>query len=187
MQPETRLVRDHRDRSLAPGLFVPEERPTHRPRLRYRAHIDSEEDVKEARRAGLHLSLFDSATAARLGYPLEFKPRLLVAKDVAPAVDTRFKTISFSDPLAAGAPQLEDYIVAMLQVDPLGARRIARDNRKAINQVELLRKIFREGVEARAYRVRLDDFAPGLPKVGEPIPRVGLTAEDRRDFGRLPQ
>jgi hypothetical protein len=185
MQTETMIVRDHRDRSLAPGLFVPEERPTHRPRLRYRAHINSEEAVDEARRAGLSVSLFDSATAARLGYPLEFKPRLLVSKDVAPAVETHFKTISFSDPLAAGAPKLEDYIVAMLQVDPLGARRIAKQNRAMIDRVELLRKILREALEARAYRVRLDEFAPGLPKVGAPIPREGLTIEDHRDYGRM--
>lgn len=181
---ESALVREPTEPSLPKDVFVAEPRPSHRPRSRYRARIGSKEDVETARRAGLAVSLFEPERSESLGYPLSFKPRLLVAKSLVGAVDTKFPTISFSDERAARDPQLEDYVVAMLRIDTLGARRIARENRKRIDQARLLKRVLQEDLEARAYRVRLDEFAPGLPEVGHPISREGLEIEDRRDFGR---
>ena len=189
MKPETLLVRDPGDRSLSRSVFVRQEPVRGGQRARYRVRLRSSRDVDEARRAKLALSLLEPKTIANLGYPLSFKPRLLVGEHEAAAIDeTRFKPIIFHSESAARDPTLEDTIVAMLMIDPLGARRIAVRNRNSLDGVRLLKRILGEDKERLAYRVRLDEFAPGLPAVPgvRPIPRAGLQAEDRREFAQRP-
>jgi hypothetical protein len=181
------LIREPGDRTLSPSVFVRAGRPAHRPVTRYeRVRIHSESDVRAVRRAGLPVSVFDSALSESLGYPLTFRPALIVAREVLPLVETRFRTIAFADAQAARSPSIEDHIVAMLWIDTLGARRIARENAVRLDPARLLRRILVEGAEDRAYRVRLDEFAPGLPvPFGvKAIPRVALERDDRREFPR---
>jgi hypothetical protein len=140
--------------------------------------------VETVRRANLPISILDSRLSEALGHPLSFTPALIAAKELLPILDTGFRTITFTEAEAARSPRIEDFIVAMLRIDTLGARRIARANATVLDPVRLLKRILAEGLEARASRVRLDEFAPGLPKVPgvRPIAKSALASEDRRTF-----
>jgi hypothetical protein len=190
MRADISLVREPKDRTLPPSVFIRAERAPHRPVTRFiQVRIHSKEDVETVRRANLPVSLFDSARSEALGYPLSFKPILIVAKDHLPAIDTPFRAIPFLDSGAARSPSLEDYIVAMLKIDTLGARRIAKENAASIDSDRLLKRIIVEGVEDRANRVRLDEFAPGLPKSPgvKPIAKAVLKSGDSRPFVQRPR
>jgi hypothetical protein len=190
MRASLTLVREPTDRTLPPSVFVRAERPAHRPILHFtRVRIHSENDVETVRRAHLPVTLFDPAQSEALGYPLSFKPVLFVARSHLDSLETGYRTIPFVDADAARSPRIEDYIVAMLRIDTLGARRIAKENAAKIDPIRLLRRIMVEGVEDRAYRVRLDEFAPGLPiQPGvKPIAKAALDFEDRRAFMRGPK
>lgn len=187
MKTETVLVRDPGDRDLTPSVFVKEASVRGGQRARYRLRLRSKRDVAAARRAGLAISLLESAAIAALGYPLSFKPKILVGATEAPTIlKSTFKPIVFKDGQAARTPTLEDTVVAMLAIDPLGARRIAVENRQRLDTARLLKRILSENKERLAYRVRLDDFAPGLraPEGIAPISRGALRREDHREFAR---
>jgi hypothetical protein len=184
------LVREPTDRVVSPIVFVKAKRLPHRPVTHYtRIRIHSPTDVGTARGANLPISMFDSKRSEMLGHPLIFKPVLLVGKEYLPIIETGFRTISFADAEAARSPAIEDFIVAMLWIDTLGARRIAKKNSAIIDPVRLLRRIIVEGLEARAHRVRLDEFAPGLPapRGVKPIAKNALAAEDGRSFVEGPE
>lgn len=134
------------------------------------------------------MSILHPQAVERLGYPLSFRPRLLIAKPLLPLVETTFRVQVVSDEAAAGNPTLEDIVVEMLRVDPLGARRIALAHAERIDSLRLLKRVLAENLESRAYEVRLDEFAPGLPKVKgiRPLSRSALRAEDAREFARGP-
>ena len=153
--------------------------------MTYTAELDTEEKVEKARRAGLSVSLFGPEISETLGYPLTFKPVLLTDGALVGKVRTIFRVIPFSDANAARDPKIEDYIVAMLRIDMLGARRIARENTASLNGARLLKRILQENLERRAWLVRMGDFALGLPKVPgvRQVARVALSHSDRRDFG----
>lgn len=187
MRAATILLRDPGEPPLPPA-FVPEAHPFHRPQTKYRLHIDSAGDVEAVRRRGLSISLFPPERSEALGYPLWFRPRVIVARDLLSAVETSLPTIPFVEGQAARDPTLEDYIVAMLRIDLLGARRIAYENRKKLDRTRLLKRVLQENLEGRAYRVRLDNFAPGLPKVSgvKPIAPAVLQGSDTREFARGP-
>lgn len=189
MRADLTLVREPSDRGLPGSVFVRAARPPYRPILRFqRVNIESKDDVRVARRAGLPLSLLEPDQIERLGYPLTFRPRLLVGRDMSSLVHSRFAVIPFVDPAAAKEPSLEDLVVAMLTIDPLGARRIARDHRAKIDPIRLLKRVLAENLERRAFEVRLDEFAPGIPSIVglEPLSRTALQAEDDREFSRGP-
>jgi hypothetical protein len=182
---EETFRRDPTEKAATPSIFVAEPKVSHRPTTRYRSvRIRTKEDVETARRAGLPLTLLEPATVERLGYPLSFRPRLLLPRSFESAVETTFRRLTFSDPTAAKNPTIEDIVVAMLSIDALGARRIAYENRNAIDPVRLLKRVLAEDLEGRAFEVRLGDFAPGIPKVPgvSPLSRATLDAEDRRLF-----
>ncbi len=189
MQADVALIREPSDRALPESVFPRPGRPAHRPVVRFRSiRIRTTDDVRTARRAGLALSLLDPGQVERLGYPLSFRPRLMVDRLMVPLVRSTFPILPVSDPQAARSPGLEDLVVAMLAIDSLGARRIAKAHRSSIDPVRLLKRILAEDQERRAFEVRLDEFAPGLPKLPGvlPLTRPALDAEDSREFSRGP-
>lgn len=189
MMVEPVLRRNPRVKAATPSIFVPERKPSHRPPARYRCvRIRSRADVATARRAGLPLSLLEPRTVEALGYPLHFRPCLLLHQPLVSLVETTFRSLTFVDPEAARHPGLEDIIVAMLSIDALGARRIAHDHQPEIDPTRLLKRVLAENQEGRAYEVRIDQFAPGIPKVRgvRPLARAALRAEDARRFSREP-
>lgn len=187
MRAATVLLRDRGEPPL-PSAFVPEAHPFHRPQTKYSVRIKSLGDIESVRKAGLAISLFAPEKSEELGYPLSFRPRIILARELLSAVETSFPKIPFAEEEAARNPTLEDYIVAMLRIDLLGARRIAVENPAKLNPVRLLKRVLQENLEGRAYRVRLDDFAPGLPKVPgvRPIAKSVLLGSDSREFARGP-
>lgn len=185
MRAETSIIRSSSDRSIPRDVFIAEPRPPHRPRLSYTVQLDTAKKVELARRAGLPVSLFGPKVSDALGYPLAFKPALLLDRSLIAKVTTIFRVIPFLDAAAARAPTLEDYIVAMLWIDVLGARRIAMKNRGTLDGARLLKRILQEDLEARAWLVRMNDLARGLPRVPgvRQVSRRALAGSDRRDFG----
>lgn len=186
---EERFRREPGDTSRTPDIFVREPVPPHRPPTRFRSvRINSPKDVQTARRANLPVSILDSKIVEDLGYPLSFRPRLLVPKPLLPLIETTYRVQLLADVEAARDPGIEDIVVEMLRIDALGARRIAHDHKKEIDPVKLLKRVLVENLEGRAYEIRLDDYAPGLPKVKgvRPLSRSALRAEESREFAKGP-
>lgn len=182
------LVHEPGTRRVPAGILVQERRPHHRPRALHRLRLRDARDVLSARRIHLPVSLLTSERVTALGYPIRFPPNLIVGQSLLPALDTSFPTIPFVDERAAGAPEIEDLIVALLSVDTLAARAVALRNRGLVDPIRLLCRVVREQEERRATLVRLQDVAPHIPSVGPPLPRQQLERQDRLNLprGRLP-
>jgi hypothetical protein len=164
-----------------PSVFVPEERPRTRPKTRYRARLNLAADVEVARKEGLPVYLLTPEIISAFRYPIRFPPRLLVAREVSPAVDSAFRRIVFNRREAAASPRFEDLVVAMLEVDPLAARALVKRNPDLLDPVRLLVRVVEENAERPATLVRLHEFAPGIPKVGEAIRAEALSRSDRNN------
>jgi len=80
---------------------------------------------------------------------------------------------------ALRSPGFEEVLTFLLKVDMLAARELARRNAGKFDPNELYRRVRNEGMEERATKVRLQEFVPGLPKVGEPFPKDELDWADR--------
>lgn len=184
MRTEVTLVRSPGDRGLPPGVFVPVEYSAHAPRKRYRVVVNSSADARAAAKLGVPLALLESKFVRKMGYPADFPSRLLVARALAGAVDSRYKQLIFENARALEHLRPEDAVVAMLFVDWLGARHLVRVNRKTLDPEYLRKRVLEESAEARAYRVRLDDFVPGLPRTSEPLSREDLRSLDSTQFVR---
>lgn len=184
MKTEVTLVRSPGDRALPQGVFVPVEYSAHAPRKHYRVVVNSSADAKAASKFGVPLALLDSKYVREMGYPANFPSRLLVARSLVGAVDSRFKQLIFENAKALEHLRPEDAVVAMLFVDWLGARHLVRVNRKSLDPEYLRMRVIEESAEARAYRVRLDDYVPGLPKSGKPLNRHDLRVLDSTQFVR---
>jgi hypothetical protein len=129
----------------------------------------------------LPVYLLTQEVVSAFRYPTRFPPRLLVAREVSPAVDSGFRRIEFARREAAMSPRFEDVIVAMLRIDPLAARALARRNPDLLDPVRLLVRVIEEDATRQATFVRLQQFAPGIPPVGEPIPARALERSDRNN------
>jgi hypothetical protein len=184
MEIEVTLVRSPGDRALSRSVFSPVGYTRHSPRKRYRVMLRSPADVKEAAKFGVCVSLFESKQVRDLGYPAEFPTRLLVAREVAEAVDSPFPHLVFTNGEAARKPRLEDVVVAMLFVDWLGARQLARKNAAGLDPTYFWKRVGEEHAEARAHRVRLDDFVPGSRPLASALGRADLRAFDASVYER---
>ncbi len=114
-----------------------------------------------------------------LGYPVQFPPHLLIPRDLEAVVDSALPRILVDSSETARDPGIEDVIAALLSVDSLAARGIAVRHRGSIDARQLLRRVVQSEREAEATRVGLQEFAPGIPLVGRPLPRPQLDAQDR--------
>ena len=175
------LVRSPGDRAVPRGVFTPVVYSRHAPRRRYRVNLRNPEDVKVAAKFGVCVSLLESSIVRDLGYRAEFPARLLVAREMAGAVDGPYPQISFANAEAARAPRLEDVVVAMLFVDWLGARRLARINANAIDPTYPWKRVAEEKAETRAHRVRLEDVVPGPRSVSNALGRDDLRKFDAEE------
>jgi hypothetical protein len=184
MRADVSLVRLASDRTVPRDLFVPVVYSLAAPRKRFRLRVSSPSDVERAARFGVPLSLFEPSKVRALGYPVEFPPRLLVGRSVAEAVDGPYAKVLFSNEAAALHPRAEDLVVAMLFVDWLGARTLTRRNLDRLSLAYLGRRILEENAGARAYRVRLDQFVPEVPRVGTPLDRASLAELDATIYER---
>lgn len=150
-----------------------------RPPNRIRLFLGSSEDVDAARRHGVPVYLLTSELVTGLGYPVVFPPHLLVARDVAGAVESSFPRLIIPSNESVLLPSMEDFLVALLRVDALAARGIAVRHRRSIDPDQLLRRVIQAELEREATWVNLQEFAPAIPKVGPTIPARLLVAQDR--------
>ncbi|MGC2289366.1 MAG: hypothetical protein WA688_05860 [Thermoplasmata archaeon] len=181
MRTDLTLVREPTDRALPASVFVPAERPPHRPLARYeKLRIRSEDDARTAQRVNLPLHLLTAANVTALGFPIRFPTRLVVARSVLPLVETALRTIPFASEEAARAPRPEDVAVAMLRVDAIAARALL-DRNPAWDPDYLTRRIWEERLDRRATLVRFFDVLPSAPRVGEPIPAADLARKLRKN------
>lgn len=175
------LTRPAGESHRAPAVFVPEERRPTRPKIRYRARLDSAADVEAARRERLPVYLLTPEIVSAFRYPSRFPPRLLVAREVSDAVDSTYRRIEFLRRDAAWAPRFEDVVVAMLRVDPLAARALVKRNPGLLDPERLLVRVIEEDAAREATFVRLQEFSPSIPAVGEPIAAKALERSDRNN------
>jgi len=169
------LVRSDEVNSL-PRVFVPLDGARRgRPPTLYRLRADSEKDVEAARRHGLPLVLLTPEWVTAHGYPEHFRPLLFVWEGLAGMVSSSaYSRVLVRDRDALREPGFEEFVTFLLKVDALAARAVVLRNRGKYDPHELYRRVRNEGMEERATRVRLQEFVPGLPMVGEPFPQADL-------------
>jgi hypothetical protein len=126
------------------------------------------------RARGVPMYLLTSEWVSQHGYPVEFRPWLVVPERIAATVRTGFRILPVRDEDAVRDPGLEEAIAFLLRFDPIAARLVAVRNRRGLDPHELYRRVRNEGVESAATRVRLQELSPGIPRVGSSISRSEL-------------
>ena len=172
MRMEVRFIRGESHARL-PSIFVPEGVESHRPRIRYPLHLNSLPDVEKARAANIPVFLLDSTLVTALGHPMHFPPFLLLPRSLLPAVRSRLRILELASEETLKDPRVEEVIAILLRFDIMAARAIAIRNSRYLDAMRLYQAICREGLEAEATRVRLNELAP-IPIVGKGFPKERL-------------
>ena len=100
---------------------------------------------------------------------MSFRPWLAIPERLASAVVSDFRILPVKDEESLRQPGIVELVVLLLRFDALAARVVARRNRRVIDPHELYRRVRNEGLEGPATRVRLQELAPAIPKVGVPL------------------
>lgn len=175
------LVREPGEHPLPPEMLAVTPRHRGRPRKEYRPRVRSTGDVRRLRRHGVPAFLLTSEWVTKSGYPVHFSPWLLLPRELSSKVTSEFRVLPVRDEDALSAPGLVELVTFLLRFDPLAARVVARRNPGGLDRHELYRRVRNEGLERAATKVRLQDFAPAIPRVGEPLPREELRWIERNN------
>lgn len=178
------LVREPGEHPLPPEMLVASPRPRGRPRKEYRPRVRSDEDVERLRRHGVPAFLLTSEWVTRSGYPVDFPPWLVLPRELSSKISSEFRILPVRDEAALREPGLVELVTLLLRFDPLAARVVAQRNRNGLDRHELYRRVRNEGLERAATKVRLQDFAPAIPRTGEPLPREELRWIERNNPAR---
>jgi hypothetical protein len=182
MMLETAVLREEGEHPLPRDLARPVSRPNHRPRVAYEFHVKSEKDVERLRRRGLPFALLTSEWVTAHGYPQGFRPLLFASHEAARSVvESAFRVVPVRDREALVDPKFEEFATFLLKVDTLAARAVVQRNRGKFDARELYRRVRNEGLERLATKVRLQEFVPGLPVVGESLPKEDLEWVERNN------
>jgi hypothetical protein len=176
------LQRGADTRPLPPEVFVPVGRPPRRPRQQYRIHIRDTRDVEIARRRGLGMYVLTGDTATRNHYPMHFPPVLVLDSRLTGLVDTKLRTIPFHAAEVLQNPPFEAIVTMMLRVDEIAAR-VMLVRSPGFDAQALTQFVVRENLERQATLLRFQDFAPGIPIVGQPLAKAAVREQDRRNPG----
>ena len=174
MQVESLLLREPGEHPLPAEMLVPVRRMRGRPRAQYRPRVRSAGDVERLRRHHLPAVLLTSEWVTRSGYPVNFRPWLVVPERLSKQITSEFRTLPVKDEEALRDPGMVELVTFLLRFDPLAARVVATRNRAALDPNELYRRVRNEGLERPATKVRLQEFAPAIPTVGESLPTEEL-------------
>jgi hypothetical protein len=155
-------------------MLLPVPRSRGRPRREYRPRVRTAEDVQRLRRHRVPAVLLTAEWVSRSGYPVRFPSWLLLPAELTAKVSSDFRVLPVHDASALRDPGVTELVTFLLRFDPLAARVVASRNRAKIDPHELYRRVRNEGVERAATKVRLQEFAPALPRVGEALPREEL-------------
>jgi hypothetical protein len=174
MRLEASVVRGPGERTPPAALLRPATRHRGRPRVEYCPTVQSPQDAEALRRRGLPVHLLTSEWVSQHGYPVEFRPWLVVPEHIVGKVSSAFRILPVLDEDAVRNPGLEEMIAFLLHFDSIAARLVAVRNRRMLDPHELYRRIRNEGVDSSATRVRLQEFSPAIPRVGTSISRREL-------------
>ncbi len=180
MKLESAFVNDAGKHPLPARMTIPLSKPTGRPRLEYRLRVESEDDARLVRRRGQPLFALTAKEVTKLGYPIRFPSRLVVARSILPLVESSLGTIPFASDEAARSPRPEDIAIAMLRFDMVGARALV-DRNPDWDAMYLTRRIWEENLVSRATFVRLFERLPYLPREGETISKAALDRKLRKN------
>ncbi len=125
--------------------------------------------------------LVTSEWVTKSGYPVTFRPWLAVSEKLSRKITSEYRILPVRDADALRQPGLVELVTFLLRFDPLAARVVARRNRARLDPNELYRRVRNEGVEGPATKVRLQEFAPAIPKVGTPLPVGDLRWVERNN------
>jgi hypothetical protein len=178
---EARLLREPGERSLPREMVAPAPRTRGRPRAEYRPRVRSAGDVERLRRHRVPALLLTSEWVTSSGYPVSFRPWLLVPEKLCGLVSSEFRTLPVRDEDALREPGVVELVTFLLRFDPLAARVVAKRNREKMDPHELYRRVRNEGLERPATKVRLQQFAPAIPRVGPPLPAEELRWIERNN------
>lgn len=181
MKIEGSLVREPGEHSLPREMRGTVPRPRGRPRSEYRPQVRSADDVTRLRRHRVPAFLLTSEWVSESGYPVSFRPWLVIPANLVGKIASEFRLLPVRDEEALWAPGAVELVTLLLRFDPLAARVVARRNRHRLDPNELYRRVRNEGLERAATKVRLQEFAPALPKVGESLPREELRWIERNN------
>lgn len=181
MRLEASLMREPGERVLPSEMRTRIPRLRGRPREEFRPHVRTPKDVERLRRHRVPALLITSEWVTENGYPVHFRPWLAVPEKLSGKVSSDYRILPVRDEEALREPGIEELVTLLLRFDTLAARVVATRNRLGIDPHELYRRVRNEGLEAAATRVRLQDFAPALPKVGNALPREELRWIERNN------
>jgi hypothetical protein len=169
MRVEASLLRDPGEHPLPSDLLRPAGRSRGRPRVEYLPNVRTAADAERLRRHGVPVHLLTSEWVSENGYPVTFRPWLVVSEKIVSKVASEFRVLPVRDEDAVRSPGLVEVVTFLLRFDPIAARLVAVRNRLDIDPHELYRRVRNEGLEAAATRVRLQELSPAIPKVGTSI------------------
>ncbi len=181
MRVESSLLREPGEHPLPREMRAIAPRARGRPRSEYRPRVRSPEDVARLRRHRVPAFLLTSEWVTESGYPVSFRPWLAVPANLAGKIVSDYRLLPVHDEESLRAPGPVELVTLLLRFDPLAARVVAQRNRHRLDPNELYRRVRNEGLERPATKVRLQEFAPALPKVGESLPREELRWIERNN------
>ncbi len=178
---EGRLFREPGERPLPAEMLASLPRQRGRPRSEYRPKVRSEADVRRLRRHRVPAVLLTAEWVSRSGYPVAFRPWLVVPERLSDQLASEYRVLPVKDEEALREPGVVELVTWLLRFDPLAARVVASRNRAHLDPHELYRRVRNEGVERPATKIRLQQFAPAIPRVGEPLPASELRWIERNN------
>jgi hypothetical protein len=181
MKREEGLFREPGERPLPPEMRLPPARSRGRPREECRPRVRTANEVDVLRRHHVPAFLLTSERVTRSGYPVRFQPWLVVPEALSDKVSSEFRILPVKDSDALRDPGVVELVTLLLRFDPIAARVVAVRNRRAIDPNELYRRVRNEGLERAATKVRLQEFAPALPRDGPSLPRAELRWIERNN------
>jgi hypothetical protein len=181
MKLEAVLFRELGEKPLPSEAFVRVVRGRGRPKVELRPRVRSSEDIERLRHHHVPAFLLTSEHITRLGYPVRFQPWLVVPEGLAGKFTSEFRILPVKDGESLREPGVVELVTMLLRFDPLAARVVAKRNRTKLDPNELYRRVRNEGLERAATKVRLQEFAPAIPKVGTALPRDELRWIERNN------
>lgn len=181
MRVDANLLREPGERPLSREMLSPTPKGRGRPRKEYRPRVRSAADVEQLRRHRVPAFLLTSEWVTQSGYPVHFRPWLALPAELSTKVMSEYRILPVRDGDALRNPGVVELVTMLLRFDPLAARVVAKRNRHRLDPHELYRRIRNEGLERAATKVRLQEFVPALPVVGDPLPREELRWVERNN------
>lgn len=181
MKLEISLHREPGERPLPGEMLWRAHKTRGRPREEYRPRVRSVKDVERLRHHRVPAFLVTSEWVTRSGYPVSFRPWLAVPERLVSKISSEYRILPVHDESTLESPGIVELVTLLLRFDPIAARVVAKRNHSRLDPNELYRRVRNEGLERPATKVRLQEFAPAIPKVGDSLPAEELRWVERNN------